>query len=209
MTDESVSGLRARKKVRNRAAIIAAATRLFEERGYAGTTLAQIAAEADIAPRTLYGYFPDKASVLFPESEDRIKAAVTAVAELGSESNPVEALLHALDATLQESDDVTGDLARVRSRLIGTEPEVEALGARFQHRAAREIARALEEVHPELGPVRAGALAGAFVGAAAGAITATLDVGAASGGADIRAAVADAFSALRSPPPGRWAKKRV
>jgi AcrR family transcriptional regulator len=40
--------------------ITAAALRLFAERGYAGTSMTQLAAEAGMAPGNLYRYFPSK-----------------------------------------------------------------------------------------------------------------------------------------------------
>lgn len=46
-----------------RAAIIGAAARLFAERGYAATTVAAIAAEARVAPKSVFGV-GDKASLL-------------------------------------------------------------------------------------------------------------------------------------------------
>src|SRR4051812_17561713 len=52
------------------AAILAAATRLFGSRGYAGTRTADIAARAGVTERTLYRYFPSKMAiyrrVMFP-----------------------------------------------------------------------------------------------------------------------------------------------
>jgi AcrR family transcriptional regulator len=49
---------------RTRERVLAAAVACFEERGYDSTTTAAIAARADIAVGTLYGYFRDKRSIL-------------------------------------------------------------------------------------------------------------------------------------------------
>jgi AcrR family transcriptional regulator len=43
------------------------AVELFSERGYHATTLAQIAEAAEIAPSTLYAYFPSKEDIVFSE----------------------------------------------------------------------------------------------------------------------------------------------
>jgi AcrR family transcriptional regulator len=80
-----MAGLRERKKQRTREQIAEAAFRLFRERGYQGTTIADIAAEAEIAPRTFFAYFPSKEAVVF-HNFDAILASLQASMEARSES---------------------------------------------------------------------------------------------------------------------------
>ena len=64
---ESVSRT-ARKRARNRAALIASARRLFAQVGFEATTIAAIAESADLGFGTFYRYFPDKVAILTPFS---------------------------------------------------------------------------------------------------------------------------------------------
>jgi AcrR family transcriptional regulator len=73
------AGLRERSKARRRAAIIRAALELFAERGYDATTIADIAAAADVAPRTVAMYFPSKQDIAmsrFTQSVDELTSAL-------------------------------------------------------------------------------------------------------------------------------------
>jgi len=56
--------LRSRKKLATRESLIAAADRLFAEQGYGETSMAQIAAEANVSRATLFNYFAGKEHLL-------------------------------------------------------------------------------------------------------------------------------------------------
>jgi AcrR family transcriptional regulator len=58
------SPLRARQAAETRQIVLAAATRVFTERGWAGTTLAAVAAEAGTAVETIYSGFGSKSGLL-------------------------------------------------------------------------------------------------------------------------------------------------
>jgi AcrR family transcriptional regulator len=55
---------RAQRRAATEHQLVTAASRLFVERGYATTTLADVADHADVAPRTVYLHFATKAELL-------------------------------------------------------------------------------------------------------------------------------------------------
>jgi AcrR family transcriptional regulator len=163
--------LRERKRVRTRQAIVDAAVELFERNGYEGTTVADIAAAAEIGTRTFFSYFASKEEVLFPESDARVQAVVDAIADRAPGEGPAEVLLRALRTANSASDDLTGPAARLRLRLMLAVPAVLGRGLQIQLGAQRQIGRHLAEAFPgELDPVSAAALAGALIGAVSAAL---------------------------------------
>ena len=95
-------GLRERKKQRTREQIIDAAMRLFAERGYHATTIADIAAAADVAPRTFFSYFPSKEAVVFHDVDRDLDTLATAFRERLPEETAFDVLRRWIDAMFDQ-----------------------------------------------------------------------------------------------------------
>ena len=168
--------LRERKRERTRRALIDAATDLFERRGYEQTTIADIAAAAEIGTRTFFSYFASKEDLLFPESDARVQATVDAIATRRPDDRPADVLLRALQLVGEAGGARADRRAALQARLTQTVPAVRAHGLQLQLAAQREIARHLAEAFPgELDEVSAAALVGAFIGAITGALQVLLE----------------------------------
>jgi AcrR family transcriptional regulator len=65
-------GLREKNGAERRLALVAAAYALFAQKGYAATTMDDVAARAGLSRRTAFRYFASKEDLVFPHREERL-----------------------------------------------------------------------------------------------------------------------------------------
>lgn len=160
--------LRERKRRATRARIVAAAVERFDAAGFEATTVAQIAAAAEIGARTYFSYFATKEDVILPDVDARLSVLLAALARRDPSQSPTAVLLDVLTRT-DPLESVSPKLRDVRARLISTVPSVRARALQLQHDAQPAMVRALTDAYPDrLDAPTAAALVGAFVGGVGG-----------------------------------------
>jgi AcrR family transcriptional regulator len=92
---EPALGLRERKKLRTRATLIDAAVELCDRQGFERTTVDQIAAIADVSPRTFSRYFATKDAIALALIDDAIDLAAVELARQPSDIDHFEAMRRA------------------------------------------------------------------------------------------------------------------
>src|ERR1700710_149891 len=92
---EAPEGLRERKKQRTRAMLIDAAVTLCLRNGYEQTTVDQIAAVADVSPRTFSRYFATKDAVIIALIDDMVDAIAVQLSKQPAHLTELEALFAA------------------------------------------------------------------------------------------------------------------
>jgi AcrR family transcriptional regulator len=138
------AGLRERKKQRTREAIVEAALRLFDERGFEHTTIADIAEAADIAPRTFFGYFPSKEDVVFADFPADFSALAERLQGRADDETAIDAL-RAFIADAVAQADLNDERELCRKRVIGKSETLDAhrraLMGRMEDMLAEAVAR--------------------------------------------------------------------
>jgi AcrR family transcriptional regulator len=156
-------GLRERGKARRRDAIIHAAYTLFAERGYDTTTVSDIAAAAEVSPRTVAMYFPSKQDIAlsrFTAAADSLTAAIGARSAGQSVTGVLAEWLH------DEHKRTDADTKRLALRMFAANPELNALRtARMADTidagaaaVARETGLAADSPGPRMAAVAAAAM---------------------------------------------------
>ncbi|GAA1090519.1 TetR/AcrR family transcriptional regulator [Nocardiopsis composta] len=170
-------GWRERKKELTRKALVEAGLRLFEEHGYAETSIARIAAEAGIAPRTFFSYFAGKEDLVFADTPDRLAIALAAMERRAPEDTVADVLERVAADTFGDALGGTDPLglSGARMRLVTAVPALRAAALDRLWAAERTMAEGLARAFPgELDEDTAAMLVGSVVGAYLGAAGAAL-----------------------------------
>lgn len=101
-----------------------AAIELFEERGFDGTTVADIAARAGLTERTFYRHFADKREVLVSGSTELARIFEATIADQPDGSAPLAAVAAAL-TKVGEFFDTRRDFAVRRAAVIVASPALQ------------------------------------------------------------------------------------
>src|SRR5689334_1421421 len=109
-------GLRERKKRRTRQAILDAAIQLFWLQGYEATTVMQIAERAEIAPSTVFKYFPTKVEMVFSMLDAIIESARASLLDRPEGVSAVEGVIRWIEVDVPEVEaPYTGTMREIPS----------------------------------------------------------------------------------------------
>jgi AcrR family transcriptional regulator len=163
-------GLRERKKQRTRQALFDTAMRLFAERGYEQTTVAEIAAAADVSTKTLFNYFSGKDDLVFALRQQRMDVSLRMIEERKPGERPADLLTRIgerlLASVTAEDTDRELPFTAVPAQLIMTVPDLQAKALLLLFDAQRQWAEALAKAYPdELDLITAAGVIGAWIGA--------------------------------------------
>jgi AcrR family transcriptional regulator len=141
-----MTGLRERKKVRTRQEIIEAALALFEKNGFDETTIDDVAAAAEVSPRTVFRYFTSKEDLVFLGQDEENRQVASLVKNTPRNADPIERIMEATRTVLLAPQATPAQLTRSQ-RLIQRTPSLRA----YKGKLLRQIE---ELVASELVPAR-------------------------------------------------------
>ena len=134
---------RERKRTRTRLMIQSEALRLFAARGYAQTTVEEIADAAAISPRTFFRYFPTKEDVVIWDEWDPLVAdLLDARPDDEAPAESIRAITRQVIEGLSRRDPAQ---LRIRHRLLAGVPELRARFLQTQGTGIELLAAALAD----------------------------------------------------------------
>jgi AcrR family transcriptional regulator len=145
------SSLRERKKLATRRSLRRIALDLVSQRGFANVTVEDIAAAADVSPRTFFNYFPSKEAALFGADPERDEELLRRLVEEAPGATALEALRTVIvdqaRATSAEIAELSDDMAKWMRQMRAAQSDPHLRAARAAHMATVEygIATALAE----------------------------------------------------------------
>ncbi|RSM86644.1 TetR/AcrR family transcriptional regulator [Kibdelosporangium aridum] len=147
--DQPATGLRERKKARTKTAIQQHALRLFKEHGYQATTVEQIAEAAEVAPSTVFRYFPTKEDLAVLDSYFSIADAMSAaIAAQPAGMAPVEVVRSAFRGVFAGMSPEDRAARYERDLVMLTIPEVWAANLSLIAKSRRMLADAMQARSP-------------------------------------------------------------
>lgn len=135
-------GLRERKKQLTRETIARVALDLFYAHGFHETTIAQVAAAANVSPRTVSSYFPAKEDLVFPESGAAFAGLGARLAERRPGETAADALRDWIATQLPEWR-AHRDVLRKQRALVEADPGLRAHQQAFMLQGEELIAAAI------------------------------------------------------------------
>jgi AcrR family transcriptional regulator len=127
----TASGLRERKKERTRHELMAVAAQLFNERGFDHVTIEEIAAAAEVSPRTFYRYFPAKEDLVLGNVDESARTLIDAL-RARPDGEPILDSIRGLVRDLATDFEADIDTQRSRAAVLESTPSLKLRNAERQ-----------------------------------------------------------------------------
>lgn len=133
-----------------------AAYMLFQDQGYAETTVPQIASKAELTERTFYRYFSDKREVMFWRADAHQSAIMKAIINAPVGPHPLDVISGSF-STIAPFIDSHRPIVKLRQSLISAHVELHERELMKLHNLALAIDSGLQQrdIHPSLSRVLA------------------------------------------------------
>ncbi|MFF1555910.1 TetR/AcrR family transcriptional regulator [Streptomyces sp. NPDC058279] len=136
-------GLRETKKQETRRLISDHATRLFIARGFEQTTIAEIAAAARVAKKTVTNYFPRKEELALDRQEQFATSLADAVAARHPGESALAALRRAFAGAVATRDPIAGFSGQDFARMVADSPTLSTCLRGLHDQREHHLAQAL------------------------------------------------------------------